>query len=394
MSAPTKRRILRLRTGWHFYSSPRAQGTKPAGPFVSRPRMRSTSNPAERAHRQPTGRRWLAVAGPGLVGLLLAGPAAVAQDLYFAQPFANRMQLNPAYAGLLDDYGVALSYRNQFPTLAGTFQTTQLAADYRLRNQRSAFGLLINQDRTGSVGYTRLQAGAVYAYHVRLNRQLSLSGGATLSYGRQRVGYSNLVFGDQLSDDGQVRDLSQEAADYVPVNYLTAGVGGLLFGPQFWLGAAAHHLNQPDLGFAGQTVLPMRLNVQGGYKFYFAQVNTVREQREVSLSPTAGYTRQGNSQRTDLGLYFTTTPLTLGAVYRGLPLPGTPRPQQVLTAVAGISAGTFRLGYSYDVSLSQFSADLGGAHELSLTLREFDALEAAWRRLKRRNYPKIPCPAF
>ncbi|WP_083937822.1 PorP/SprF family type IX secretion system membrane protein [Hymenobacter aerophilus] len=356
--------------------------------------MRSTrilGRPAARRRQ-----RAATVAAPllGLLLGLLAGPAAVAQDLYFAQPFANRMQLNPAYAGLLDDYGATLSYRNQFPTLAGTFQTTQFAADYRLRNQRSALGLLINQDRTGSVGYTRLQAGAVYAYHVRLNQQLSLSGGATLSYGRQRVGYGNLIFGDQLSDDGQIRDLSQEAADFAPVNYLTAGVGGLLFGPQFWLGAAAHHLNQPDLGFAGQGVLPMRLNVQGGYKFYFAQVNTVREQREVSLSPTAGYTRQGNSQRTDLGLYFTTTPLTLGAVYRGLPLPGTPRPQQVLTAVAGISAGTFRLGYSYDVSLSQFSADLGGAHELSLTLREFNALEAAWRRLKRRNYPKIPCPAF
>ncbi|MBT9392906.1 PorP/SprF family type IX secretion system membrane protein [Hymenobacter sp. NST-14] len=334
--------------------------------------------------------RWWAVAG---LCLAAAGSAA-AQDLYFAQPYATRMQTNPAYAGLLDDYSITLTYRNQFPTLAGTFQTSQLAADYRFRNQHSAAGLLLDYDRTGGLGYTRLQVGGVYAYHLRLNEQLSLSGGASLSYGRQRVSYGNLVFGDQLSDDGVVQNFSLEVADFQPVHYVTAGVGGLLYTEQFWLGVAGQHLNQPNLGFVTQTRLPLRLNLQTGYKLYFVRVNNTREQREVSLMPVAGYTRQGGSQRAEAGLYFTATPLTLGAVYRGVPLPGAPRPQQVLTAIAGVSVGSFRLGYSYDISLSQFSADLGGAHELSLTLREFDSVEAAWRRLKRRNYPSIPCPAF
>lgn len=332
-------------------------------------------------------------------GLLLAVcvtavTSASAQDLYFAQPYANRMQLNPAYAGLLDDYSVTLSYRNQFPTLAGTFQTSQLAADYRFRDQRSAAGLLVNYDRTGGVGYTRFQAGGVYAYHLRLNEQLSLSGGASVSYGLQRVSYGNLVFGDQLGDDGVEREFSLEVADYQPVHYVTGSVGGLLYGERFWLGAAAHHLNQPDLAFVTQTTLPLRLNLQGGYKLYFARTAEKQQDREISLAPTAGYTRQGGTQRAEAGLYFTTTPLTIGAVYRGLPLPGATRPQQILTAIAGVSVGSFRLGYSYDMSLSRFSNDLGGAHEISLALREFDSLEAAWRRLKRRNYPIIPCPAF
>ncbi|GAB3299056.1 PorP/SprF family type IX secretion system membrane protein [Hymenobacter tenuis] len=320
--------------------------------------------------------------------------AAQAQDLYFAQPYANRMQVNPAYTGLLDDYSVTLSYRNQFPTLAGSFQTSQLAADYRLQNQRSAVGVLVNYDRTGGVGYTRFQAGGLYAYHLRLNEQLSLSGGASLSYGLQRVSYGNLIFGDQLSDEGTVSDFSLEVADYKPVHYVTASVGGLLYTERFWIGAAGHHLNQPDLAFVTQASLPLRLNFQAGYKQYFTRTATTAEYREISLSPTVNYTRQGESQRAETGLYFTATPITLGAVYRGVPLPGASKPQQVLTAIAGVSVGSFRLGYSYDVSFSQFSADLGGAHEISLALREFDSLEAAWRRLKRRNYPSIPCPAF
>ncbi|RSK42577.1 PorP/SprF family type IX secretion system membrane protein [Hymenobacter perfusus] len=329
-----------------------------------------------------------------LVACVTGVTSLQAQDLYFAQPYANRMQQNPAYAGLLDDYSVTLSYRNQFPTLAGTFQTSQLAADYRFRDQRSAAGLLVNYDRTGGVGYTRFQAGGVYAYHMRLNEQLNLSGGASVNYGLQRVSYGNLLFGDQLSDDGVEREFSLEVADYQPVHYVTASVGGLLYGERFWVGAAAHHLNQPNLAFVTQTTLPLRLNLQGGYKVYFAQTTEKQQYREISLTPMAGYTRQGGTQRAEIGLYFTTTPLTLGAVYRGLPLPGAMQPQQVLTAIAGVSVGSFRLGYSYDMSLSRFSSELGGAHEISLALREFDSLEAAWRRLKRRNYPTIPCPAF
>jgi type IX secretion system PorP/SprF family membrane protein len=319
-----------------------------------------------------------------VAGLGLLGSAAQAQDLYFAQPYATRMYQNPAYAGLLDDYSITLSYRNQFPTLAGTFQTSQLAADYRLRDQRSAVGLLVNHDRTGGIGYTRFQAGGVYAYHARLTEQLSLSGGASVSYGLQRVSYGNLVFGDQLSDDGLVRDQTLEVVDYKPVHYFTAGVGGLLYTERFWLGASAHHINQPDLGFVTQARLPLRLNFQGGYKYYFLKTNVKKEFREISLSPTASYTQQGGSQRAE----------ALGAIYRGIPLPGSNHPQQILTAIAGLSMGSFRLGYSYDIGLSQLSSDLGGAHEISLSLREFDSLEAAWRRLKRRNYPSIPCPAF
>ncbi|GAA4018875.1 hypothetical protein GCM10022408_35950 [Hymenobacter fastidiosus] len=334
-----------------------------------------------------------------LVGLVagLGGarpPAAQAQDLYFAQPYATRLHTNPAFAGLLDDYSLTLSYRNQFPTLAGTFQTSQLAADYRFADQRSAVGLLLNADRAGEIGYTRLEVSGIYAYHARLTEQLSLSGALQAGYGNQRISYGNLIFGDQLSDDGSVSGQSAERFDFKPVNYLTISPGLLVYNDNFWVGAAAHHVNQPDLGFATQTKLPLRLNFNGGVKHYFVQKTEKQVYREISLSPTGSYTRQGGSQRAEVGLYGTITPLTVGVVYRGVPLPGSLQPQQILTAVAGLSVGPLRLGYSYDMSLSQLSADLGGAHELSLSLRQFNALEAAWRRLKRRNYPSIPCPAF
>jgi type IX secretion system PorP/SprF family membrane protein len=333
-------------------------------------------------------------------GLLLAGTlatnAARAQDVFFSQPFATRLHTNPAFAGLIDDYSVTLSFRNQFPTLAGSFVSTQLAADLRLNTpgQHHALGLLLNQDRSGSVGYTRFEAGAIYTYHTRLTERLALSGGLRASYGRQRVGYDNFVFGDQISEDGTLTGPTAEALDYQPVNYLSLGTGAVLYSSRGWLSLAGQHLNQPSLGFRQQSQLPMLLSVAGGYKFFIIEPGTGLATRELSYTPVAALTRQGGSTRTEAGLYLTASPITAGAVYRNISLPSGVAHQHVLAAVVGVQAGGLRLGYSYDVGLSRLSADLGGAHEVTLALRAFDRLENAHRRLKRRVYPVAPCPAF
>lgn len=338
-------------------------------------------------------------ARPWLAGLgLLAAGTARGQDVYFSQAFANRQADNPAWTGLVDDYSATLSYRDQFPQLAGSFQTVQLAAGWRLPQPglHHAIGILINQDRTGTVGYTRLGATAQYAYHTRLTRTLALSGGAQVGYGRQRVGYDNLTFGDQYSADGSyVGATAESLAGFPPVNYLTVGVGGVLYAEQAWLSVSGHNLNRPDLGFSRQAGLPLRVAVSAGYKLFLRQPagSGQGEAHEISLVPTVGYTRQGGSQRSEAGSYFIIDPVTVGALYRNLASPdlGT---QHVVAVVAGVAVGDLRIGYSYDVGVSQLASDLGGAHEITLTLRAFDKLESAFRRLKRRNYPKAPCPDF
>lgn len=330
---------------------------------------------------------------------LLGPTGARAQDVYFSQPFATRLHTNPAFAGLLDDYGVTLAFRNQFPTLAGTFQTTQLAGDVRLptRGLHHALGLVLTQDRTGAIGYTRLEVSAIYAYHTRLTPALALSGGLGLSYGRQRVGYDNLLFGDQLSPDGSVLGPTAEPLDFAPVNYFSADPGLVLYTEQAWLSVAAQHLNQPSLGFRTQSTLPARFSVSGGYKLFLQRPKPGKgaaEIREISFTPTGSYTRQGSSARTEIGGYAILTPLTLGATYRNIGPGSSVERQQVLAFTVGVGFGSFRLGYCYDAALTDLSADLGGAHELSVSLFSFDQLEGAYRRLRRRSYPAAPFPAY
>ena len=106
------------------------------------------------------------------------------------------------------------------------------------------------------MGYTRLEVGGLYAYHTRLTKTLALSGGLRASYGRQRVGYDNFVFGDQIQEDGSVSGPSAEALDFPPVNYLSVGTGAVLYTEQAWLSLAGQHLNQPSLGFASRASCP------------------------------------------------------------------------------------------------------------------------------------------
>lgn len=332
-----------------------------------------------------------------LLALAWAGaPAARGQDVYFSQPYATRLHTNPAFTGLVDDYSVTLSFRNQLPTLAGSFISTQLAADLRpsTPGQHHAYGLLVNQDRTGAVGYTRLEIGGLYAYHTRLRAGLALSGGLRASYGRQRVGYDNFVFGDQIAEDGSVRGPSAETLDFPPANYFSVGTGAVLYSARGWLSLAGQHLNQPSLGFRQQATLPMLLSVAGGYKFFIIEPGNGLFTRELSYTSVAAFSRQGGSTRTEAGLYATVSPITAGVVYRNISGSGSVARQHVLAAVVGVQTGGLRLGYSYDVGLSRLSSDLGGAHEITLALRAFDRLENAHRRLKRRVYPAAPCPAF
>ncbi|RTQ48435.1 type IX secretion system membrane protein PorP/SprF [Hymenobacter gummosus] len=333
----------------------------------------------------------------GMVALssLALVPTARAQDVFYSQAYATRLHLNPAFTGLLDDYSVTLAYRNQYPTLIGTLQSSQLAADYRFQDQRSAVGLLINADRGGGLDMTRFEGGFTYAYHSKLARNVYVSAGAHAAYGSQRISYGNLVFSDQFDANGSISGPSAEQIPqvYEPVRYLTMGLGGLLYTDRAWGGASVSHLNQPVVGRADEARLPFRLSLHGGYKHYFRRATVKRVYREVSLSPTATYTYQGGSDRAEIGLYGTWTPVTAGLIWRGA-TPGPGKTQQSLVALAGVAWNGFRFAYSYDVSLNRFGREAGGAHEVTLCLQKIDLLEAGYRRLRRKNYAAPPCPTF
>ncbi|GAB3195070.1 type IX secretion system PorP/SprF family membrane protein [Pontibacter aydingkolensis] len=319
---------------------------------------------------------------------------ALAQESHFTQQYANRLSLNPAFAGLNHNWSASLSHRNQWPALNGSFITNQFTADYRLGNSKSAINLAVQQDRAGIGGLQKLQATAGYAHHTALTEKWAIAAGLQVSIASLRVNFDNLVFGDQLSDNGQIAVTSAEAAKFEPNSYLSFTVGGLVYSDQFWVGLKVANLNKPAYGFENETRLPIGYVVNTGYKFYARSYVEQGRLFELSFTPSATYIHQNNFNRADFGLHTIYTPLTLGIIYKGIPVTSGTNQDQALSVIAGLQIETLKIGFSHDIGLSGISRQAGGANEISLVFEQLEIDKLFGSRSGRKINRRIPCPAF
>ena len=320
--------------------------------------------------------------------------SALAQESYFTQQYANRLSLNPAFAGLNHSWSASLAHRNQWPALNGSFITNQFTADYRIADSKSAISLLVLQDRAGIGGLQKLQATAGYAYHTALTEKWAMSAGLQASIASLRINYDNLVFGDQLSDNGQVAVTSAEAAKFEPNSFVSFAVGGLVYSDQLWVGLKVNNLNRPAYGFENETELPVGYIVNAGYKFYARSYEEQGRLFELSFTPSATYIHQNNFSRADFGLHTIYTPLTLGIIYKGIPVTSGTNQDQALSVIAGLQIEAVKVGFSHDIGLSGISRQAGGANEISLVFEQLEFNKLFRSRLGRKINRSIPCPAF
>jgi type IX secretion system PorP/SprF family membrane protein len=319
---------------------------------------------------------------------------ATAQDINFTQQYANRLSLNPALAGLNHNWSITVSHRNQWPALNGSFITNQLAADYSFPDKKSAIAITMQQDRAGIGGLQKLLASAGYAYHTELTDKISLSGGLQASVASLRVNYDNLVFGDQLSNNGIIALNSAEANNFEPFTYGSVTAGGLIFTDQLWLGIAASHLNKPSYGLKETTRLPIRYTANAGYKFYIASYETNKKIMELSISPTVTYIQQKDFSWVSAGIYTKYTPLTFGLIYKGIPVFSDADQDRALAVIAGLQLNQIEIGFSHDVGLAGLSKYNGGANEVSLTFKDLSFNRSSKGNNRSKFNRSLFCPAF
>lgn len=317
-----------------------------------------------------------------------------AQDIHFSQQYASRLHLNPAYAGLHADYSAILTYRKQWPDLPGAFVTNQFAGYYRLKNESTSVGLVMALDKAGAAGLANFQIGGIYAYQAIINEKLAFSAGMQVSYGSQRVDYSELTFADQFNDNGSTNPNSLELNIYEPVHFASAEIGGILYNNNFWVSLSAYHLNQPQTGFDFTSELKAKVLLNGGYKFVLNKYYYLNKPYEWSITPSLTYAQQGKFKKSDIGLYATYTPFTLGGLYRGIPVLSNYGYDHTFVIITGVVLDPVKIGYSYDVPLSGFGARVGGGHEISLSFEKIDYNKIFKKRVSGKNYKRIACPSF
>lgn len=298
-----------------------------------------------------------------------------AQDPQFSQYYAAPLYMNPGLAGINQQGRAGINYRNQWPNISASFETYSAFLDYNIDEYNSSAGIIVTTDKEGIEGLRSTTIGLQYAYQLRLNHEWTFRPGIQASYTRRDINFDNLTFGDQFDENGMVRPVTQEPFPAgVNVNYFDLALGGLAFNEKIWVGLAVHNILEPDQSFLddGESILPRRLSLHGGYKIPLPvgpfQRGKTDAGRERSVSPTFNYKKQGVYDQLDLGVYFTLAPIITGLWYRGIPIKnfnGFPN-NESLIGMVGLMHNNFTFGYSFDYTLSRLGIGSGGAHEVSI----------------------------
>jgi type IX secretion system PorP/SprF family membrane protein len=329
-----------------------------------------------------------------------------AQDPQLSQFYAAPLLISPAFAGVNSTSKVNFNYRNQWPNLEANYQYTSITADLSLGKFNSGLGIIATTDKQfANLKTTSL--GLQYAYHIDLSPDQTLSMGMEGAYVNRGLDMSNLIAGDQITNllssggfgstsDPLLSSMNNQRA------YVDLSVGGLLNTKNYWIGVAAHHINQPNKSLISSTeeILATKFSVQMGTKITlqenFYEADSYEERNsEKSLSPVVHYKQQGDFKQLDMGAYLTWSPMVLGLWYRGIPIAksklGNPNRESIV-ALIGYRQDNFSIGYSYDVTLSQLGPAAGGAHELSIAyLLDFDfSIKKPFVKWKR----NLSCPKF
>ena len=146
--------------------------------------------------------------------------------------------------------------------------------------------------------------------------------------------------------------------------YPDFAAGAMIYGPAWYAGFAAHHLNQPSQGFYAEDRVPMKFTANAG-----GLINLSEERRRQSslglgtpvISPNFIYQYQGGFHYFNYGLYLDWMPFLVGAWFRH-----STTNVDAFIFMVGAQHDHFKIGYSYDVTLSEMGNSTLGSHELTV----------------------------
>lgn len=297
-----------------------------------------------------------------------------AQDPGFTQFYANPLYLNPAFAGSAMCPRIHLNYRNQWPAISGTYITYSASYDQYVKAVGGGLGLLVTRDEAGEGTINTTNLSGIYAYQLAISPKVSIRAGFQATYAQKALDWDKLTFGDQISaTNGFVNNTAEVPGTNVSSN-LDISAGALIYSKKFFGGFAAHHITEPDeYLLAGPSKLPIKYTGHAG-----ANIPVGGRGTDTYLCPNIIYMQQQDFKHLNLGMYIIKGPVVGGLWYRN---------QDALIALIGFQQGVYKVGYSYDITVSKLGNVSAGSHELSCAI-QFKC------KPPKKTFRPIECPSF
>ena len=308
---------------------------------------------------------------------ILTSLASTAQDLEFTQFYANPVYLNPAFAGSNGCARFTANYRNQWPAMSGNYVSYAAAYDQYFDNISGGFGVILTNDvQAKTLNTTNL--GLVYSYHLRLGRKWTALLGAKAAYTQKYLDWDKLTFGDMIDPRRGFIYSTNDVPRGGSRGFFDASAGAVVYNKNFNIGFAANHLNMPNESLiVGESKLPMRFTAHASANIGLG--GNSKYKNETTIMPSVLYTYQRGFQQFNIGTYVKYSNFTAGAYFRN---------KDAFILTIGVQTDQFRLGYSYDVTVSKLNNGVSaGSHEISLQY-------LVKCRKKSVKFRTITCPTF
>ncbi len=319
-----------------------------------------------------------------IITSVFASNLAVAQDPAFSQFYANPLYLNPAFAGSVVCPRLIMNYRNQWPSISGTFVTYNASYDQYISKISGGIGILVNSDRAGEGTISTNSFSGIYSYRLEVSRTFSINAALQATFVDRRLAWEKLTFGDQIDPKyGFVNNTAETQPGKLTKNYLDFSSGIIGYSENFYAGVAVSHLTEPEEGFITIHKLPMKFTAHAGAVIDLQKrKHKTRSQEDLTISPNILYQQQLHFNQLNYGFYVNWSPFVSGVWYRQ-----NFQNSDAIIFLVGIQQSSFKIGYSYDLTVSKLTNITGGAHEISF------AMQFRCPTVKKR-IRTINCPTF
>lgn len=327
---------------------------------------------------------------------MFAAWTASAQDPEFTQFYAAPLYTNPAMAGTAscDDPKAAagrmvLNYRNQWPSLPGTFRTFAASVDQHIDGINGGVGAIAFRDIAGDGLLTTTSVSAVYSYLAMFggkgqNKRFALKMGIQAGFMQRSIDFNKLRFSDQILPKKGFVNPTQENLPNNSVTFPNFSAGLLFYSGSFYSGLAVHNINEPNQSFFRNTdsgtTLPRRYTIHAGLVIPLKKTKK-NQQPDMTISPNILIMTQQKFFQTNIGFYLNKGPFVAGLWFRQ-----TAPNSDALIALVGFRYSQFKFGYSYDITVSSARPAAPGSHEISASIE--------WCVKSNKRWKKLICPNF
>lgn len=271
------------------------------------------------------------------------------QDPMVTQYMFNGLYLNPAYAGSHEYWSSTLSYRTQWvgAQFKGAPQTAILAVDGPINSKNMGLGFVVSHDRIGVTNTSSFMAN--YAYQLKLNEKSKLAFG---------INAGVTQFNSRLTDVTVWDEQDQVYANNLNKTLPRIGLGVYYFSERHYIGLSVPTVLAYEDGSAFSMDLSKASFLRRHYLLTGGVVFNVSENVKFKPSVLMKYVHNAPLEGDINFSAVFKDAFWVGATYR--------TGDAVALVLEYQSNKYFRIGYSYDITVSGLRGYQNGSHEIMI----------------------------